>query len=131
MFLLLFSFISDCVIFVSCIFVSCCCCADPVEYRSFILLVVLLTHLNEHDRELALNDSILVVHIHVFTLPVSVNAGLPWAFPGWVGNGNNWPYDFPDITASYVVKWVLGAKQFHDLDIQYIGVCPPPLTLTY
>lgn len=49
--------------------------------------------------------------------------GLPWAFPGWVGRGNNWPYDFPDITAAYVVSWVIGAKQYHDLDIQYIGVC--------
>lgn len=47
---------------------------------------------------------------------------LPWAFPGWVGNGNNWPYDFPDITASYVVKWILGAKQYHDLDIHYVGI---------
>lgn len=48
--------------------------------------------------------------------------GLPWAFPGWVGRGKNWPYDFPDITASYVVKWILGAKQYHDLDIQYVGI---------
>ncbi|CAJ1074255.1 galactocerebrosidase isoform X2 [Xyrichtys novacula] len=48
--------------------------------------------------------------------------GLPWAFPGWVGHGKNWPYDFPDITALYVVSWILGAKQYHDLDIQYIGI---------
>uniref|UniRef100_A0A8C6WWP6 Galactocerebrosidase n=1 Tax=Neogobius melanostomus TaxID=47308 RepID=A0A8C6WWP6_9GOBI len=48
--------------------------------------------------------------------------GLPWAFPGWVGRGKNWPYDFPDVTASYVVNWILGAKQYHDLDIQYVGV---------
>ncbi|XP_072314048.1 galactocerebrosidase [Eucyclogobius newberryi] len=48
--------------------------------------------------------------------------GLPWAFPGWVGRGKNWPYDFPDITASYVVNWILGAKEHHDLDIQYVGI---------
>ncbi|XP_062295853.1 galactocerebrosidase isoform X2 [Scomber scombrus] len=48
--------------------------------------------------------------------------GLPWAFPGWVGNGKNWPYDFPDITAAYVVNWILGAKQYHDLDIEYVGI---------
>ncbi|XP_033990649.1 galactocerebrosidase isoform X3 [Trematomus bernacchii] len=48
--------------------------------------------------------------------------GLPWAFPGWVGHGKSWPYDFPDITASYVVKWILGAKQYHDLDIHYVGI---------
>lgn len=51
-----------------------------------------------------------------------MSIGLPWAFPGWVGNGENWPYDFPDITASYVVSWILGAKQYHDLDIDYVGV---------
>uniref|UniRef100_A0A8C8HZH2 Galactocerebrosidase n=1 Tax=Oncorhynchus tshawytscha TaxID=74940 RepID=A0A8C8HZH2_ONCTS len=49
--------------------------------------------------------------------------GLPWAFPGWVGHGKNWPYDFPDITASYVVSWILGAEQYHDLNIDYVGVC--------
>lgn len=51
-----------------------------------------------------------------------VSVGLPWAFPGWVGHGKNWPYDFPDITAYYVVSWVIGAKQYHNLDIDYIGV---------
>ncbi|XP_069049074.1 galactocerebrosidase isoform X1 [Lepisosteus oculatus] len=48
--------------------------------------------------------------------------GLPWAFPGWVGRGKNWPYDFPDVTAYYVVSWIIGAKQYHDLDIDYIGI---------
>lgn len=55
--------------------------------------------------------------------------GLPWAFPGWVGRGKNWPYDYPDVTATYVVNWILGAKQYHDLDIQYVGVCIPLLRL--
>uniref|UniRef100_A0A8C8CAQ8 Galactocerebrosidase n=1 Tax=Oncorhynchus tshawytscha TaxID=74940 RepID=A0A8C8CAQ8_ONCTS len=49
-------------------------------------------------------------------------ASLPWAFPGWVGQGKNWPYDLPDITASYVVSWILGTKQYHDLDIDYVGI---------
>ncbi|XP_017287142.1 galactocerebrosidase isoform X2 [Kryptolebias marmoratus] len=48
--------------------------------------------------------------------------GLPWAFPGWVGRGKNWPYDFPDVTAAYVVNWILGAKKYHNLDIQYVGI---------
>ncbi|XP_030069927.1 galactocerebrosidase isoform X2 [Microcaecilia unicolor] len=48
--------------------------------------------------------------------------GLPWAFPGWIGRGENWPYDFPDITAYYVVSWIIGAKQYHDLDIDYVGI---------
>ncbi|XP_068110647.1 galactocerebrosidase isoform X2 [Hyperolius riggenbachi] len=48
--------------------------------------------------------------------------GLPWAFPGWIGRGENWPYDFPDVTAYYVVSWIIGAKQYHDLDIDYVGI---------
>ncbi|XP_062857083.1 galactocerebrosidase [Trichomycterus rosablanca] len=48
--------------------------------------------------------------------------GLPWAFPGWIGQGSNSPYKFPNITANYVVSWVMGAKQYHNLDIDYIGV---------
>ncbi|XP_060736458.1 galactocerebrosidase [Tachysurus vachellii] len=48
--------------------------------------------------------------------------GLPWAFPGWVGHGKNWPYYYPDTTAYYVVSWIIGAKQHHDLDIDYVGI---------
>ncbi|KAK1158812.1 galactocerebrosidase isoform X2 [Acipenser oxyrinchus oxyrinchus] len=48
--------------------------------------------------------------------------GLPWAFPGWIGRGKNWPYDYPDITVYYVVSWIVGAKQYHDLDIDYVGI---------
>uniref|UniRef100_A0A8C4UWT1 Galactocerebrosidase n=1 Tax=Falco tinnunculus TaxID=100819 RepID=A0A8C4UWT1_FALTI len=48
--------------------------------------------------------------------------GLPWTFPAWVGKGENWPYDYPDVTAYYVVSWILGAKQYHDLDIDYVGL---------
>uniref|UniRef100_A0AAY4AZB8 Galactocerebrosidase n=1 Tax=Denticeps clupeoides TaxID=299321 RepID=A0AAY4AZB8_9TELE len=47
--------------------------------------------------------------------------GLPWAFPGWIGGGESTPYHYPSITASYVVSWIIGAKQFHDLDISYVG----------
>uniref|UniRef100_A0A672T3T4 Galactocerebrosidase n=1 Tax=Sinocyclocheilus grahami TaxID=75366 RepID=A0A672T3T4_SINGR len=49
--------------------------------------------------------------------------GLPWAFLGWVGKGTQWPYFFPNVTADYVVTWIYGAKQHHNLDIDYIGVC--------
>ncbi|NWU88740.1 GALC Galactocerebrosidase, partial [Upupa epops] len=48
--------------------------------------------------------------------------GLPWTFPAWIGKGENWPYDFPDVTAYYITSWILGAKQYHDLDIDYIGI---------
>ncbi|XP_043930035.1 galactocerebrosidase-like [Protopterus annectens] len=48
--------------------------------------------------------------------------GLPWAFPGWIGKGENWPYHYPDVTASYIVSWIVGAKQYHSLDIDYVGI---------
>ena len=39
-----------------------------------------------------------------------------------VGNGSGSPYKFPNQTAEYVVKWVLGAKKYYNLDIDYVGV---------
>ncbi|KAM9555784.1 galactocerebrosidase isoform 1-T1 [Guaruba guarouba] len=48
--------------------------------------------------------------------------GLPWTFPAWIGKGENWPYDYPDVTAYYIVSWILGAKHYHDLDIDYVGI---------
>ncbi|EPY76496.1 Galactocerebrosidase-like protein [Camelus ferus] len=48
--------------------------------------------------------------------------GLPWSFPGWLGKGFNWPYVNRQLTAYYVVTWIVGAKHYHDLDIDYIGV---------
>uniref|UniRef100_A0A2K5EKB3 Galactocerebrosidase n=1 Tax=Aotus nancymaae TaxID=37293 RepID=A0A2K5EKB3_AOTNA len=48
--------------------------------------------------------------------------GLPWSFPGWLGKGFNWPYVNLQLTAYYVVTWIVGAKRYHDLDIDYIGI---------
>lgn len=48
--------------------------------------------------------------------------GLPWAFPGWVGNGTLSPYSYPSMTADYIVKWVQGAKTVHNLTIDYLGI---------
>ncbi|XP_058018479.1 galactocerebrosidase isoform X2 [Ahaetulla prasina] len=48
--------------------------------------------------------------------------GLPWSFPGWIGRGMNWPYKYPDVTAYYIISWIIGAKKYHDLDIDYIGI---------
>jgi len=44
-------------------------------------------------------------------------AALAWAAPGWIGNGNFWTQDMID----YIVKWIKGAKTFHNLTIDYIG----------
>ncbi|XP_045418361.1 galactocerebrosidase isoform X4 [Lemur catta] len=48
--------------------------------------------------------------------------GLPWSFPGWLGKGFNWPYVNLQLTAYYVVTWIVGAKHYHDLDIDYVGI---------
>ncbi|XP_078090418.1 galactocerebrosidase-like isoform X2 [Mustelus asterias] len=48
--------------------------------------------------------------------------GLPWAFPGWIGCGDDWPYTCPDKTAYYVASWIHGAKVYHNLDIDYVGI---------
>ena len=69
--------------------------------------------------------------VFVWLRALLVCTGLPWAFPGWVGHGKNWPYDYPDITATYVVSWIIGAKQYHDLDINYVGVCTRIHTLLF
>ncbi|XP_050396605.1 galactocerebrosidase-like [Patella vulgata] len=48
--------------------------------------------------------------------------GLPWAFPGWVGGGTLSPYTYPEVTATYVCKWIVGAKQLYNLTIEYVGI---------
>ncbi|XP_041369129.1 galactocerebrosidase-like isoform X2 [Gigantopelta aegis] len=49
--------------------------------------------------------------------------GLPWAWPGWIGDGSPIsPYKNVSMAASYIVKWILGAKQYHNLAIDYVGI---------
>lgn len=54
--------------------------------------------------------------------PDIILIGLPWAFPSWVGKGQSSPYHSPDVTAGYVVSWIIGAKRYHGLDIDYVGI---------
>lgn len=56
--------------------------------------------------------------------------GLPWAYPGWVGNdpvtgafnASATPFTHPAQTAEYVLEWVKGAKTEYALDIDYVGI---------
>ncbi|XP_071090482.1 galactocerebrosidase-like isoform X1 [Haliotis cracherodii] len=48
--------------------------------------------------------------------------GLPWTFPGWVGAGTRSPYTNPVQTATYILKWVQGAKKYYNLTLDFIGV---------
>lgn len=47
---------------------------------------------------------------------------LPWAFPYWIGNGTNSPYTTPQRTADYIIKWIEGAKKFHNITTDYVGI---------
>ena len=48
--------------------------------------------------------------------------GLPWGFPGWIGQGSRDPYLNPTITADYVIRWINGAKVHYNLTIDFVGV---------
>jgi galactosylceramidase len=45
---------------------------------------------------------------------------LSWGFPGWVGEGKRHPWT--NSTVTYIMKWILGAKKYYNLDIDYIGI---------
>ncbi|XP_071947149.1 galactocerebrosidase-like isoform X2 [Antedon mediterranea] len=48
--------------------------------------------------------------------------GLPWGFPGWIGNGNGSPYSNITMTVDYILRWMKGAQKYHGLYIDYIGI---------
>lgn len=48
--------------------------------------------------------------------------GLPWVFPGWLGEGSRVPPKDLDATGTYIIKWIKGAKKFYNLTIDYIGI---------
>ncbi|XP_005089504.1 galactocerebrosidase isoform X2 [Aplysia californica] len=48
--------------------------------------------------------------------------GLPWGFPGWIGQGTRSPYVNVSMTADYIVRWINGAKVYHNLTIDYVGI---------
>ncbi|GFR70735.1 galactocerebrosidase [Elysia marginata] len=58
--------------------------------------------------------------------------GLPWGFPGWVGEGSGSPYHNVAQTADYVVRWINGASKVHNLTIDYVGIWnETPYNITY
>ena len=46
--------------------------------------------------------------------------GLSWGFPGWVGEGTKSPWT--KSTVRYTMNWLLGAKKYYNLDIDYVGI---------
>ncbi|XP_076461151.1 galactocerebrosidase-like isoform X2 [Babylonia areolata] len=58
--------------------------------------------------------------------------GLPWGFPGWIGEGTRNPYHNPEVTADYIVCWIKGAKAHYNLTIDYVGIWNErPYNITY
>ncbi len=49
-------------------------------------------------------------------------SALSWVFPGWVGDYGENPYKNVSKLAYYTLKWIKGAKEVHDLNIDFIGV---------
>ncbi|MHC4527383.1 MAG: hypothetical protein ACYS29_05830, partial [Planctomycetota bacterium] len=50
--------------------------------------------------------------------PDTILEGLQWGAPGWIGDGELYSRD----NAEFVAAWVKGAKKYHNLDIDYIGI---------
>lgn len=46
--------------------------------------------------------------------------GLSWGFPGWVAEGKGSPWT--NSTVRYTLNWLLGAKKYYDLEIDYVGI---------
>ena len=46
--------------------------------------------------------------------------GLSWGFPAWVAEGGSSP--LTNSTASYITKWLTGARDVHGLHIDYVGI---------
>jgi len=49
--------------------------------------------------------------------PDIILSALPWGAPAWIGNGTYYSQDMAD----YIVKFIKGAKEHHDLNIEYVG----------
>lgn len=51
--------------------------------------------------------------------PDIILEGLQWGAPGWIGNGQFFSKD----NAELVAAWIKGMKRYHNLDIDYVGIC--------
>ena len=92
-----------------------------------MLLVWLTFNEKPIDQKCSDNTDRMFIFYLFVKLPIQRNPniklyGLPWGFPGWIGQGILTPYVAPEITADYVIKWISGAKTAHNLTIDYIGV---------
>lgn len=47
--------------------------------------------------------------------------GLPWSWPGWVGGGGGSPWHNLSLPVGYIVDWVRGCAERHNLTIDWVG----------
>lgn len=50
--------------------------------------------------------------------PQIILDGLEWGAPGWIGRGTFFSQD----NADYIVKFIQGARKYHDLTLNYVGI---------
>ena len=54
--------------------------------------------------------------------PLIKTGALVWCWPGWVGvNQDRTPWAYPNVTATYVVNWLKGARDVYNVTIDYLG----------
>ena len=52
--------------------------------------------------------------------PSIVLGALAWTWPGYIGAGTNNPWTNASLTSSYITDWVRGARDAHNLSIDFI-----------
>lgn len=47
---------------------------------------------------------------------------LPWTFPGWISEDHQNPFLHLDRICNYTLQWLKGARDVHDITIDYVGL---------
>ena len=52
--------------------------------------------------------------------PKILISALAWAFPGWIGAGSSSPWTDPQLTVTYMVNWLKGARDVYNISVDFI-----------
>ena len=53
--------------------------------------------------------------------PEILLSALAWTWPGWVGAGTKSPWTDPDIAVDYIISWLEGARDTHNITLNFIN----------
>ena len=53
--------------------------------------------------------------------PAILLSALPWTWPGWVGAGTRSPWTDTNKSVSYILSWLEGARDVHNLTFTYVN----------